>query len=735
MLRPLRPFDPDSRVPHPFIRSVPLALPLSFLLTWPLSGQEVTARPTLAVAPVSAGVHIDGRLDEPVWMEADSIPALTMTEPVEGGATVGRTVVRVLADADALYVGIVAYDPEPGAIVSFSKQRDPSLNAEDHVVFVLDTFLDGRSGYTFAVNPTGARYDALVSGAGERQSADWDGIWEARTTRGDRGWSAEFRIPVRTLSFRPGLTEWGFNVQRQVQRLQETSRWSSPRRDYQITQVSRAGRLTGLPDFRFGVGVSVRPAVVAGASSPAPGAELDGTSDASLDVTQRLGGNLLASLTVNTDFAETDVDTRQTNLTRFALLFPEKRAFFLEGSDIFSFGFGTGQDLLPFQSRRLGLVSGRPVPIDLGAKLSGRSGDTNVGLLAVRTGVEDGVAPASTMTVARVRQNVLRESSVGILATTGDPRGRDGAWTAGTDLTYRTSTFFGDKNFIAAAWGLATRREGLVGERSAWGLALDYPNDLWDIYASYKRVGDGFDPSLGFVPRPGIQAWQANLTWLPRPGWSWLRYMRNELFLNLVTDLDGAWESYRIFTAPLNWRFESGDRLELNWAPEGERLPDPFEIADGVVIPAGSYHWHRYRIEAQFADKRRVSGQFSWWFGDFYEGTLDQYSARMSIKPSASYSVDFTSTRNVGRLPQGDFVQGLFGTRLRVNVSPDLQVSAFVQYDNESKQVGSNTRLRWTFDPSGDLFVVYNHNLQDIGDRWQRQSNELLVKVQYALRR
>ena len=293
-------------------------------------------------------------------------------------------------------------------------------------------------------------------------------------------------------------------------------------------------------------------------------------------MTQRLGANLLASATLNTDFAETEVDTRQTNLTRFPLFFPEKRTFFLEGSDIFTFGFGLGEDLLPFHSRRLGLVEGQPVPIRAGVKLAGRTGDTNLGLLTVRTGAETDLAPASTMTVARVQQNVLRESSVGVLATFGDPLGRPDAWTAGTDLTFRTSTFLGDKNLVAAAWGLATGRQGLGGDRTAAGLALDYPNDLWDVYASYRRIGDGFDPSLGFVPRPGIQAWQANVTWLPRPGWSWLRYMRNELFLNLVTDLGGAWESYRVFTAPINWRFESGDRVEVNAAPEGERLTAAF---------------------------------------------------------------------------------------------------------------------------------------------------------------
>lgn len=704
------------------------------LASAPLAAQNGPP-PSLGVTPLDVDIDLDGILDEAVWARADSIPSFTMTDPVEGGETVGRTVVRVLANRHELVIGIVAYDPDPDAIVSFSKSRDPSLTSEDHVILVLDTYLDGRSGYTFAVNPTGARYDALVSGMGERQSADWDGIWEARTVVRDWGWSAEIRIPIATLGFQEGLHEWGFNIQRQVQRLQEVSRWASPKRDYAVTQTSRAGRLTGLPDFDLGMGLSVRPALVGGAGVPEPGAEVDSSLEPSLDVTQRLGANLLASVTVNTDFAETEVDTRQTNLTRFRLFFPEKRTFFLEGSDIFAFGFGTGRDLLAYHSRRLGLVGGTPVPVRVGGKISGREGNTNIGLLTVRTDDVNGIAPATTMTVARVQQNIFEESSVGFLTTMGDPTGRQDAWTAGVDFTYRTSKFLQDKNMILAAWGLANGRADLSGDRTAFGFAFDYPNDLFDIYASYRRIGDAFDPSLGFVPRKAIKEYKGFITWLPRPDWTWLRWMRNELFMTLVTDLDNQWESYRIFTAPLNWRFESGDRVELNWVPEGERLSEAFEISDGVVIPAGDYHWTRYRVELALASKRTVGGQLSWWFGDFYDGTLDQYQARVQLKPSATFTIDFSGTRNVAELPQGSFVQELIGTRFNVNVSPDLQLSAFVQYDNASDEMGSNMRLRWTFDPLGELFVVYNHNLRDLGDRWQKESNEFLVKVQYAIRR
>jgi len=708
----------------------------AFLLVFAASTILAQEQEVLTVGTLPAGeIRLDGAVTESAWFAADSIGAFTMTEPVEGGMTVGRTVVRVLVNGRDIIVSIVAYDPEPDRVVSFSKQRDPMLESEDHILMVFDTFRDGRSGYTFGLNPTGARYDALVSGAGERQSADWDGIWDAATQVTENGWSAEVRIPITTLSFDPSLEEWGFNIQRRVQRLQEVSRWASPRRDYQVTQTARSGLLSGLPEFDLGLGISVRPSLIAKVGVPEPGTRTEGDLEPALDVTQRLSSNMLASLTFNTDFAETEVDTRQTNLTRFPLFFPEKRTFFLEGSDIFRFGFGLGHSLLPFHTRRIGLVEGSPVPINAGGKLTGRVGNANVGGLVVRTG-DAGDTPATTMGVVRWQQNVLDESSLGFLGTAGDPLGRTGSLMGGVDFTYRTSKFLGDKNFIAGAWGLATDRDDLtVGDKSAFGFSLDYPNSMWDIFAAYSRIGDSFDPSLGFVPRPGIQEYRLFFMYMPRHVTPWMRVWRLQLRPTLVTDLDGNWETYRVFTAPINWVFESGERFEFNFVQEGEQLTEPFEIAEDVVIPAGAYHYQRYRAELDIASKRPVSGRLTWWFGPFYAGSLQQYQANLSWKPSATLVLEVSGTRNVGSLPQGDFTQELLGTRVRVNVSPDFQINSFVQYDNDSRSFGTNTRLRWTFDPFGELFVVYNHNVSDFGDRWGRQSNQLLVKAQYAVRR
>ncbi len=729
-------------------------------------------RQALPVATLSPDFLFDGTVRGPEWSAVrDSIAELTTVEPEEGAQPQGRTVVKVLASESEIVVGIRCYDPEP--VVAFSMARDSDLAAEDHVVLVFDTFMDGRSGYVFAVNPAGARLDGLVVEQGEEVNTDWDAIWQAKTSQHSNGWDAEIRIPIKSLSFKKGLTSWGFNVQRRVQRLQETSRWSGANLDYEIYQTSRAGLLRDLPEFGFGRGLSVRPAAVGSAGDPGPASGMDYDGDLSLDITQKLGPNLLAALTVNTDFAETEVDVRKTNLTRFDLFFPETRSFFLEGADIFQFGAGLDEEsMIPFFSRRIGLLGGGEddlpeIPINVGGKINGRVGNTNIGALIVNTRQVDSLdigdadeeirihVPQETMGVIRVNQNILEESSVGMLATFGDQLGRSGAWSAGVDFTYRTSDFLNEKNFVASAWGLLNDRDDLDGDKYAFGLRVDYPNDFVDANFTTIRLGDGFEPSLGFVPRNSIHLWSPSVEVNPRPPWLWLRQMFFELSGTLYNNLDNdEWESYEVTIKPLDWLFESGDRIEAGITPEGDRPPEAFEVAANVDIPSGSfagaYEWTRFFLGGQSAQKRRISAQLRWELGDFYNGDLSTVEASVSLRPSTFLTIEFSGERNTGTLmalPEDvdeeeaaelvvtNFTEEVFGVRVLLNFSPDLQFSSFTQYDNESKELGTNNRLRWTFDPLGDLFIVYNHNLlRNAEDRWEFVSNELPVKVQYTWR-
>jgi hypothetical protein len=721
-------------------------------------------RPTLLAHPLTGSIRLDGLLSEGDWEDAESIGGLITIEPEEGGTPAGRTEVKVLVSSKEIYVGVAAYDNDVSGIVSYSMARDIELDEEDHVVLIFDTFRDGRSGYAFAINPAGSRFDGLIIEQGEDVNSNWDAIWEAATFQDANGWYAEIRIPVNSLGFRPGLDSWGFNVERRVQRLQETSRWSAVDIDYEIFQTSQAGLLNGLPEFDLGVGLTITPSLV-GRTFRETQEDREWEGEPSLDLTQKLGSNLLAALTVNTDFAETEVDVRQINLTRFPLYFPEKRAFFLEGADIFEFAQGLDEDnLIPFNSRRIGLVGlgegdQLEVPINAGGKIHGRVGNTNVGALVVNTRAVDGLeldedsvvdVPNTTMSAFRLSQNILDESSIGVLATYGDQAGRKESWSAGADFNYRTSEFGDEKNLAIGFWGMMTDRDDLKdleGDKYAFGGRIDYPNDLFDFTLTSIRIGKLFDPSLSFVPRRGVHIWSFGGGYNPRPSWSLVRRMTHEVDLTVYQSTEdlGSWESYAAEIIPLDWQLESGDRFSAELILEGDRPPEEFEIADDVNVAAGDYEWSRYAVSLRGAEKRALSGEVRYEWGDYYNGNLTTVEASTIFRPSALLTVEFAAERNTGEalvesedgagFEVTDFIEQVYSARILLNLSPNLQLGTLTQYDTESRELGSNNKLRWTFSPNGDLFIVYNHNVIRSDDRrWLFESNQLPVKIQYSWR-
>ena len=689
--------------------------------------------------PGESSICLDGMLDELIWEKAVPIGPFRQVDPVENGEPSEKTEVRVAATHDAIYFGIICYDSQAERISSFTMQRDAELRGEDHIKIVLDTFLNGRTGYVFAVNPNGARMDGLVAGEGEREDRDWDGIWEAAVRKFDEGWSAEIFIPVKTIRFQKGLKQWGFNVERRIERLQETDRWASFNRNFKVTHVSQGGILNSIPDFQQGLGLTVRPYVLGSRTQVRSENSTGYDFRPGLDLLKNFGGNVTGLVSVNTDFAETEVDTRRVNLTRFPLFFPEKRTFFLEGSDIFDFGLGMGfhndRDVIPFFSRRIGLVESEAVPLDFSVKATGSLGRFNFGILDSLTRPVDELAPGTNLFAVRANQNLWAESRIGFLATAGDPLGRSNSWLVGGDFVYKTSRFQGNKNLLFGVWGVATNREDLGPDRTAFGAALDFPNDLWDISFNAKRIGADFDPSLGFVPWQGIYKSNLNFMYKPRPDWPWLRMMRYELFTQVVTDLQGRVYQWRIFTAPINWSLESGDRIEFNVVPYMERVPEAFDLTEDVYVAEGKYHWTRYRLEFQSSSKRKITGKISWWFGSFYDGQMDQYQAEINWRPSHRLNFGLQGEQNKGHVSSGLTDILLVQSRVNVFISPNFQILSYLQYDNQSRSLGMNMRIRWTYRSLLDVFLVYNHNWLESDGRFFREYNQFFVKIQYSWRR
>ncbi|HYV86231.1 MAG TPA: DUF5916 domain-containing protein [Patescibacteria group bacterium] len=710
-------------------------------------------RACVGAVRTTGAIVVDGRLDEPDWDRAGVIADLTQHAPHPGEPTPYRTEVRVLLDQENLYFGVHCFDPEPEKISLHSMQRDVADPfGDDFFLIVFDTFGDKRTGYLFEVHATGAVGDGLIPGPGI-YSSDWDGIWDVRTRIDASGWTAEIRLPARTLHFKQDLQAWGFNVLRFIPRDRTNLHWSGYSIDSDVIDLSSAGLLSGIGGIDQGHGLTISPYALGRFESvPAESTETT-TGRAGLDLSYSLTPGVTGVLTANTDFAETEVDTRQINLTRFDLFFPEKRPFFLDGSSLFEFGLGLGQDFVPFYSRRIGLVevpegAGNPagvesVPIDWGAKILGHAGRLGIAALDIQTG-DSIAAPGANLAAARVAYDVTDRLRVGALGTHGDPGGVLSNSLAGVDAVWHCSTIHGDKKMSIGGWAARSAGDLPPGRRDGWGFKVDYPNDFWEAYARAMEFGDALDPALGFLPRPGTRWYDVWNAIKPRPSrggsLAWIRQAFFESGYRQVDNLDGRTESSRLFTSPFNIETESGEHFEADWVPTYEFVDPaapPFEIAPGVVVTPGGYHFTRYHLEAQSAQGRKwqVGGGVS--FGDFYGGRLTQTNAFVNwdvLRGRLHQSLDLEN--DFGYLPEGDFIQRLFQLQNVYAFSPRLLLFGFFQYDTDSQSLGMNARLRWTFHPGNDLFLVWNRNWSHpLGEGrfdLSPESDQVAMKVRFA---
>ena len=701
------------------------------------AGTCLAQQPSIRAAVIqNEDVRIDGRLDDAAWASATPL-TLTQQSPHAGAPSPYATTLRVVADRAHLYFGLTCHDPAPERISVHTMQRDGDMSGDDSVAVVLDTFGDQRSGYYFRINTAGARDDGLVA-TPEDIPLDWDGVWDARVARTPDGWTAEIAIPVNTLRFDPSRGAWGFNVERYVPRERQTLRWSGPTLDARFADFRRAGLLE-VPPFQQGLGLTVNLNTIAKRTSDFTTGDraIAGRTgvDVGYDVTPQLG----AVVTANTDFAETEVDTRQINLTQFPLFFPEKRAFFLEGSNQFNFGLNLGSDFVPFYSRTIGLVEGNIVLLKTGLKVLGHAGKWGIAALDVETGEAHGHSRRNLF-AGRVTYDATDHLRVGTLLTAGDPEFETHNRLGGLDATWTTSTLFGDKNFAAGAWTVASHSDGVRGRSNGWGAAIDYPNDLWDINASVKTVGDALDPALGFLPRPGTRQYHAYSAYQPRPKHSWIQQFFFEVEPQIVKDPYSRTLTWRVFTAPFNIESNSGVHLEANYAPEFERLPEPFAITDRVAIPPGSYRFNRFRVEAQSSPSRPLRVGTTAWFGGFFDGRLTQVESFITwTQPTGRLQLELDTENDFGHLPAGNFVQRLLQAKVIYAFSTNLILSSFTQYDTDSRQVGVNNRLRWTIRPEADLFVVWNrgwkHAIGDAEARFAPMADQFVLKLRWIFRR
>ena len=730
---------PDVRTSMPVVYLVGAGLCVGAAPAWvqepPLPG---TIKVTAATR-TDDRITIDGRLDEGAWKTATLITDLHQILPSEFSQPSQRTEILVLYDDDALYLGARMHDDEPERVIAKVLRQGGQSWLDDRIDIILDTFNDKRNGYRFQVTPNSVREEGLFRG-GDQMQWQWNGIWQASAAQNEQGWVAEMRIPFKTVSFNSDNDTWGFNFSRRIARNNESVGWVS-RNQTQNPGIS--GELTGLTDLDQGMGIDLVPSITANSQRRFATGTEDSAFEPSLDVFYKVTPALNASLTLNTDFSATEVDDRQVNLTRFGLFFPEQRDFFLQDSDIFEFGrIGRreerpifeqplAENARPFFSRTIGLSdTGQPVDLRGGGKLSGRVGRWNVGALAIQQDAFEGV-DSSNLFVGRMAANVLEESAVGFIVTDGDPHTNSDNRLAGVDFRYQNTRLPNGRIIESELWYQQTSTSGLDGDDAAWGVRLWSPNNT-GIRGGFglKEVQGNFNPALGYINRRDIRDTTAELGYTHRPTGGYVRSVYSLATLQRIERLGGGLQSA---VARLQFFLENqtGDALSIGYREEKEGLLRPFPIARGIVIPAGDYKFNLADLSLSTSPHRRAVASLTIGRGDFYGGDRSIYSVELEWTPLRQFRAMVNYDYNDINLPQGRFVRRLVRFGVDAIYSSKLSWVNLVQYSNDSEVVGINSRLHWIPEAGRELFVILNHNLQDIDRENDFQSSFAGLSVQY----
>jgi hypothetical protein len=715
----------------------------------------------IVVPKLSGTVRIDGVIDDPQWSEALVVEDLHQYTPYEYEAPSQKTTVWIFYTEEALYVASFFEELDLSQISANILRQGEGLNADDVFSVILDPYLDRRSGYRFTLNANGVRWEGLYQNITDIQG-NWDGIWQGDSRIVENGWYSEMRIPFQSISFNPDSDSWGINFRREIRRNGEGIGWVSRNRQM---NPAIAGTMTGLAGMKQGLGLDIVPSMTVREDriyGPASASERN--FEPSVDVFYKLTPQLNASLTINTDFSAAEVDSRQVNLTRFNLFFPERRDFFVREADIFEFGqIGAGnsnesgggnpavpnsasQNARPFFSRRIGLsTTGAPVDIEYGGKLSGRIGEWNVGALVVsqdedeRSGIEQ-----RDILVGRAVLNVLAESQIGVIATSGAPQSNDDNTLAGVDFRYRNSRLPGGRQLQSFAFYQQSDSDGLVNDDASWGFGVSSPNNQgWRGAYAFKQVEKNFNPALGFVNQTDVRDHALDVGYrhfLPQGGYFRSMFGGVDAYRAEYLD-DGSVNNENVgLRASIN--NIAGDNLYTRFIRSRETLREDFTIyrspdrSHQVTIPDGAYRFDEAVVGLDFASQRRLSGSMSVRWGDYYDGSRMQHSTDFLYRPSAHFGFGLQYTMNDIELPHGNFTTRLYGLQSRIAFTNRLSWSTLVQYDNVSEGMGINSRLHWIPEAGRQVFVVLNYALSDPDrdNRFHSVNADLSAKVNYTLR-
>lgn len=680
---------------------------------------------------------IDGRVTDPAWEGAAVASGFKQREPHEGQPMTDSTRVFILYDENYIYFGIKCYQ-DPSTISAKEMQRGASLPYDDRVHIVLDTYLDGRNAFVFEVNPLGSVGDLIVSNNGRTRNQSWEGLFEGKSKITDKGWEAELAIPFKTLSFDANKNSWGLFMNRFIPSRNEWGSWPVASLNSAEYAVSDAGVITGLDGITQGIGLDISPYVLAGSDSRL-GEHATYKANAGVDLFYQITPRMKASVTLNTDFAETEADTRQINLTRFSIRLAEKRNFFLDGSTMFNFGLEGGRNteapsgkLSPFFSRRMGISEqGEAIPIIYGAKFISRLNKWNIGVLHVSEDRDFGNTYSS---VARITRNIGEQSSVGIISTYGNSFGETSNIVAGADLNLATSKFLGNKTLNYVIHGIKSFTHEVTDNDFSWGTVLSYPNDLINFLAGYQQIGNNFFTGLGFVPRSNIREYWGSLTIGPRIGVLGIRQFTAGGSFDYVTSFTGKMQSQSFSITPAGLRFNSGERFTYKLSYIYEYLNRDFNIYSSFIIPANEYKWWENSLSFSTSGSRDLYGSMAWSSGKFYTGHKNSIDLALNWKVFVRLFVGGSYSTDMVRLPEGSFSADILEFNLNFLFSPNITLYNYLQYDSKSKTAGLQTRFRWILKPGNEVLFVWNSGYSSPEERFILDANALRLKIKYNFR-
>jgi hypothetical protein len=680
---------------------------------------------------------IDGRVNEEVWNQAFAVEEFYQREPNEGKPVSEKTIFLTCYDENHIYFAVKCWD-DPKKITAKEMARDVSLGNDDRVQIILDTYLDNRNGYWFQIGPRGSIGDAIVSDNGAVLNKEWDGLWTGKARITEWGWEAELAIPFKTMGFDKNKSQWGIKFIRNIVNKLETAYWPEANLNTLKFQVSDAGILDGIENITQGIGLDISPYLVTGFDTK-KGENSDPKLSAGVDLFYQITPSLKSSLTINTDFAETEVDDRQINLTRFSLHFPEKRDFFLDGANYFQFGIESDREspvakrVIPFFSRRMGLNDdGTPIPIHYGAKLTGQVDNWNIGMLHMNDARETGI---NNFSVARVTRNIGKQSSAGFIGTYGNTQGAEQNLLTGLDLKLSTSTFQGNKNASLFLFGLQSDTKNTHGKNTAWGTQFVYPNDLIFARLGHHQIGENFITGMGFVPRTNIRETYAQLNIGPRPNkWGIMQVIFGGEF-NYISNLEtGELETREIEIKPLGIRFLSGEQISFSFINQYDMLVNNFNIFRDYIIPKGKYNWWQNEIKLTTKGARNIWGEATYGFGDFYNGKRNDVKLLINWKVAVPFFAGATIIRNNIELPEGNFTANIYQFNANILFSPQITLYNYFQYDNASKRAGWQSRFQWIVKPGNEIIVVWNPSFVEQNEQFIMNQSVARLKLKYNIR-